>query len=44
MVSHGLSIATVMKAVRQLASERASGVDVKWGRALILDLMMWDVF
>ncbi|HEY7798707.1 MAG TPA: hypothetical protein VIA80_08100 [Hyphomonadaceae bacterium] len=44
MVSRGLSLATVMKAVRQLASERTSSADVKWGRALILDLMMWDVF
>ncbi len=44
MVSRGLSLATVMKAVRQLAAERTSNVDVKWGRALILDLMMWDVF
>lgn len=44
MVSRGLSIATVMKAVRQLAAERTSSADVKWGRALILDLMMWDVF
>ncbi|HEX5008211.1 MAG TPA: hypothetical protein VFV70_13930 [Hyphomonadaceae bacterium] len=44
MVGRGLSIATVMKAVRQLVSERTSRVDVKWGRALILDLMMWDAF
>jgi hypothetical protein len=44
MVGRGLSLATVMKAVRQLASERISGADVKWRRALILDLMMWDVF
>jgi hypothetical protein len=44
MVSRGLSLPTVMKAVRQLASERTSRSDVKWGRAHILDLMMWDVF
>ena len=44
MVSRGLSLATVMKAVRQLAAERTSSADVKWGRAHILDLMMWDVF
>lgn len=44
MVSRGLSLGTVMNAVRQLAAERASGEDVKWRRALILDLMMWDVF
>ncbi len=44
IVSRGLSIATVMKTVRQLAAERTSKADVKWGRALILDLMMWDVF
>jgi hypothetical protein len=44
MVSRGLSVGTVMQAVRQLAEERTSGRDLKWRRALILDLLMWDVF
>jgi hypothetical protein len=44
MVSRGLSISTVMTAVRQLAEEKTSGRDLKWRRALILDLLMWDVF
>lgn len=44
MVSRGLSVSTVMTAVRQLANEKTSGRDLKWRRALILDLLMWDVF
>jgi hypothetical protein len=44
MVSRGLSISTVMTAVRQLAEEKTSGRDLKWRRSLILDLLMWDVF
>jgi hypothetical protein len=44
MVSRGLSISTVMTAVRQLAEERTSGRDLRWRRSLILDLLMWDVF
>lgn len=44
MVSRGLSLATVMKTVRQLANEKTSGRDLKWRRAMILDLLFWDVF
>ncbi len=44
MVSRGLSITTVMSAVRQLANEKTSGRDVKWARSMVLDLLMWDVF
>ena len=44
MVGRGLSIATVMTAVRQLAEEKTGGRDLKWRRSLILDLLMWDVF
>ncbi len=44
MIRRGLSIGTVMKAIRQLAEEKSSGRDLKWRRSLILDLLMWDVF
>jgi hypothetical protein len=44
MLGRGLSLNTVMKTIRQLAAERTSGRDLKWARALILDLMLWDVF
>lgn len=44
MMRRGLSVTTVMKAVRQLAEERTSKRDLKWRRAIILDLLMWDVF
>jgi hypothetical protein len=44
MVSRGLSIGTVMMAVRQLLEEKTSGRDLKWRRAMILDLLMWDIF
>jgi hypothetical protein len=44
MVSRGLSLNTVTKTIRQLAAEKASGRDRKWARAMILDLMLWDVF
>ena len=44
MLSHGLSLGTIMTAVRQLTSEKLSGSDMKWRRALILDLLLWDVF
>lgn len=44
MVSRGLSINTVMQAIRQLASEKTTSRDIKWKRSMILDLMMWDVF
>lgn len=44
MVSRGLSISTTMSAIRQLASEKTSGRDMKWRRSMILDLLLWDVF
>lgn len=44
MLSHGLSIQTVTKAIKQIASEKLGNNDTKWRRALILDLMLWDVF
>lgn len=44
MMARGLSLSTVMTAVRQLMEEKTAGRDLKWRRALILDLLMWDVF
>ena len=44
MVARGLSLSTVMTTVRQLLEEKTQGRDLKWRRALILDLLMWDVF
>ena len=43
MASHGLSIASVSRIMRQLASERM-GEDVKWRRVVLLDLLQFDVF
>ncbi|MEZ5937225.1 MAG: alkaline phosphatase family protein [Hyphomonadaceae bacterium] len=44
MLSRGLSLSTIMKAVRQLAEEKTAGRDLKWRRAMILDLLLFDVF
>lgn len=44
MVSRGLSISTVITAVRQILDEKTQDRDLKWRRAMILDLLMWDVF
>lgn len=44
MVARGLSISTVITAVRQILEEKTQGRDLKWRRSLILDLLMWDVF
>lgn len=44
MIRRGLSPATVYDAIAQLGGEKTSGRDTKWRRALILDLLMWDVF
>lgn len=44
MLSHGLSLGTIMSAVNQLASEKTSSADTKWRRALVLDQILWDVF
>ena len=44
MLGHGLSLDTAMQAVRQIAGEKTSSHDQRWRRALVLDLMMWDVF
>jgi len=44
MLGHGLSVPTVTKAMGQIVGEKATSGDFKWRRALVLDLMMWDVF
>ena len=44
MLSHGLSAATVLHLLGQLASERLSRRDVRWRRAAALDYLQWDVF
>lgn len=44
MLSHGLSVQTVTSAMNQLVGEKTASGDRKWRRALVLDLMMWDVF
>lgn len=44
MISHGLSCATVLHLLGQLASERLSRRDVRWRRAAALDYLQWDVF
>ncbi len=44
VLTHGISFTTIMAAVKQLWKEKTGGCDMKWGRALILDLLMWDVF
>lgn len=44
VLSHGLSFATVRKAVGQILAEKTSKRDLKWGRATVLDLLAFDVF
>jgi hypothetical protein len=44
MVARGLSLSTVMAAVRQIIEEKTQSRDLHWRRAIILDLLMWDVF
>jgi hypothetical protein len=44
MASHGLSIPTVWRIVRQLVSERIGDRDVRWRRVACLDDLQWDVF
>lgn len=44
MLSHGLSIRTITEAMAQITGEKTASGDRKWRRALVLDLMMWDVF
>jgi hypothetical protein len=44
MLGHGLSAGTIAAAAKQLIGERLSGRDLKWRRALVLDLITWDVF
>lgn len=44
MMARGLTLSTVMTAVRQLMEEKTGGRDLKWRRSMILDLLMWDVF
>jgi hypothetical protein len=42
MSTNGLSLKTVMAALRQLASEK--GGKLRWRRAAILDRLQWDMF
>jgi len=42
MVAHGLSLTTVLAAVRQLLAERWG--DARWKRAAIMDRLQWDLF
>lgn len=44
LLSHGLSIRTIRDAISQIASEKTSKRDRYWRRAIILDLLLWDVF
>jgi len=44
MLSHGLSLKTITSAMNQIAGEKTTSGDKKWRRALVLDLLMWDVF
>ncbi len=44
MLSHGPSLATITKAMNQIVGEKATSGDKKWRRALVLDLLLWDVF
>jgi hypothetical protein len=43
MLSHGLSMRTIIAIVKQLARERVSGQG-RWKRATILDRLQWDMF
>ena len=43
MLSHGLSMSTIVAIVKQLARERVTG-EGRWKRATILDRLQWDVF
>lgn len=44
LIANGLTAATALAAVRQIASERLQRTDGRWRRAIILDRLMWDVF
>lgn len=44
LASHGLSLKTVSSIVGQLTSEKTKNTDLHWRRAIILDLLLWDVF
>jgi len=44
LLGHGLSLGSVLSALEQLWRERFSSGDVKWRRATILDLLLWDTF
>ncbi|HEY5970375.1 MAG TPA: hypothetical protein VIT22_00125 [Pseudoxanthomonas sp.] len=43
MLRHGLSLGTMAFVARQLAVERLTG-KFRWRRAVVLDLLQWDVF
>lgn len=44
LASHGLSLKTVTSIVAQLTSEKTKRADQHWRRAIILDLLLWDIF
>jgi hypothetical protein len=44
MLGHGLTLSTIMAALRQVLSEKTTDLDIRWKRAIFLDLLMWDVF
>ena len=44
LMSHGLSLATLGRAVTQVLLEKIGRRDRRWHRATILDLLSWDVF
>lgn len=44
LLKRGIALGTIMAAARQLLQEKTSPHDRKWARALILDLLMWDIF
>lgn len=44
MLGHGLSLGTITTTLNQIAGEKTQSGDKKWRRAMVLDLLMWDVF
>lgn len=44
LLANGLSLATVRKAIAQIASEKTASRDLYWRRAIFLDNLLWDVF
>lgn len=44
LLSHGLKLETISKAIAQIASEKTASRDLYWRRAIFLDNLLWDVF